>query len=843
MLHLKKLFFITCVLFVIVLSAQANPSNNKETATPILIDPAYIDSLNKVAFATFRNNPNETRQIALKSLSLSKSINYPTGEGKANNYIAMTYHLAGDFDTSYVYYQKALEIFKTDNDTANIGKIYNNLALLFTHREYYHLALDYNLKSLEYAKLLNNPKEKFHSYNNIGITYEKLGEYDKAIEAYQHGLDAIVHKTGLEELKYYAKSNLGIINLLTHQYDKAEDQLKQGLNYYLGANDNYGISQSYRYLGELYIVTKKFIQAKEALEKSSNYANIIEDKKLKVETQFLLARLLYEENKLTKARDLFSKSLDIAQKEDYLNIKRECFSFISKIDSLNGNYYDALINYQASTRLKDSINSQKIQNQIAQFSIQYQTLQKEQKIEKLLRNEEMQALIIHKHLTQRKFFFIILIFIFILLTYGFITQIKIRKKNELLTNQNDEIDNKNEELLQHRNHLEKLVKQRTAELIKAKDSAKESDHLKSVFLANMSHEIRTPMNGILGFTSLLQKSNLSGETREQYIEIIKKSGDRMLNTLNDLISISMIETGQEKLNYKEIDPCKLIEDIFDFFKTSAENKGLEFRFDHLCTQQHDLIQFDASKLSSIVNNLIRNAIKFTDKGSIVISSYKDSKTFTLSVKDTGQGIAKDRQEAIFDRFIQADIEDKMALQGSGLGLSIVKAYVDMMDGTIHLESEPGKGSCFTVELPIIKIDSNDKKSVKTPPDKTKIELNKILIAEDDDISYQHLSICLEPYVHNILHAVNGEEAVQMAKEHHDLDLILMDIKMPKLDGYEATKKIRAFNKNIPIICQTAYALHGDKEKSLDAGCNGHVSKPINIEELLLVIAENIKHKT
>jgi len=377
------------------------------------------------------------------------------------------------------------------------------------------------------------------------------------------------------------------------------------------------------------------------------------------------------------------------------------------------------------------------------------------------------------------------------------------------------------------------------ELINAKEKAEESDHLKSAFLANMSHEIRTPMNGILGFTSLLEKPDLSNEARDQYIQIIKKSGDRMLNTVNDLITVSKIETGQEELRPEEVNSCILVKDIFEFFRPSAESKGLEFIHEHLCTNKHDLIHLDITKFTSIAHNLIRNAIKFTDKGSIIVRSYKDDKYLMFSVKDTGHGIAKDRQKAIFDRFVQADLTDKNALEGSGLGLSIVKSYVEMMNGSIKLESIPGKGSSFTVELPIKKIRQERAIPPRELSESSEIKFNKILIAEDDEISYEHLAISMEPYTKQILRAVNGEEAVKIAKDNDDLDLILMDIKMPKMDGLEATQKIREFNKDVFIISQTAYALQGDKDRSIEAGCNDYISKPINMDELLLLIKDKM----
>jgi CheY-like chemotaxis protein/nitrogen-specific signal transduction histidine kinase len=373
-------------------------------------------------------------------------------------------------------------------------------------------------------------------------------------------------------------------------------------------------------------------------------------------------------------------------------------------------------------------------------------------------------------------------------------------------------------------------------LRQALNKAEESDKLKSAFLANMSHEIRTPMNGILGFSSLLQKPNLTGETRDKYLKIIQKSGERMLNTVNDLISISKIETGQEDIRKERINPCLLIGDLYDFFKPLAEEKGLKLVLNKTCAQKDQMIITDETKFNSIFSNLIKNAIKFTDSGRVEITCHKNSEEMIVKVLDTGKGIHADRLDAIFDRFVQADLSDSNAYEGSGLGLSIVKAYVEMLNGTINIESKPGSGSCFTVTLPLNTVESVDTKTDKGMKFQSGIKLHKILVAEDDDISYQHLSISLDPITDMILHAKNGEEAIRMAKENSDIDLILMDIKMPKMNGYEAIKGIRKFNAEVPVIVQTAYALSEDKEIAMQSGCNGFISKPIDIDELITMIS-------
>jgi hypothetical protein len=380
-------------------------------------------------------------------------------------------------------------------------------------------------------------------------------------------------------------------------------------------------------------------------------------------------------------------------------------------------------------------------------------------------------------------------------------------------------------------------------LIKAKEKAEESDRLKSAFLANMSHEIRTPMNGILGFTTLLQQPNLTGEEQHEYIEIIQKSGDRMLNTVNDIIDISRIEAGQVELSLSDVNINEQLKFLHSFFKPEAEKNGTHLLFKNN-TAEHDFsIKTDREKFNSILTNLIKNAIKFTSQGLIELGYHikKDigsSKVVEFYVKDTGIGIPKDKQKAIFERFIQADIEDKRAFQGSGLGLAISKAYAEMMGGKIWVESKPEQGSVFYFTIPYVdelerEVDLNDFVTADGNTDNFK-KLN-IVIAEDDITSEMFLKIIVKPIAEKVLVARTGTETVEVCRNNPDIDLILMDIQMPGINGYEATRQIREFNKDVIIIAQTAFALDGDSEKALVAGCNDHITKPINKDALFTKI--------
>ncbi len=320
----------------------------------------------------------------------------------------------------------------------------------------------------------------------------------------------------------------------------------------------------------------------------------------------------------------------------------------------------------------------------------------------------------------------------------------------------------------------------------------------------------------------------------------------MLNIINHIIDISKIEAGLMKLDINASNINEQTEYIYTFFKPEAEAKGINLSYKNPLTAKEATIKTDSEKLYAILTNLVKNALKYTKEGSIEFG-YKIVETQCIAslqcyVKDTGIGIPKDRQEAIFERFVQADISDKMAYQGAGLGLSILKAYVEMLGGKIWVESTAGSGSTFYFTLPYNAEPGKGiaERQVAQSMKSDIINKPKILIVEDDEVSESVLSIMLEDFSNEILYAGTGLEAIEVCRQHTDIDLILMDIKMPGIDGFETTRRIREFNKKVVIIAQTAYALRGDKTKTLEAGCNDYISKPINKDELLRLLYKNLK---
>jgi len=385
-------------------------------------------------------------------------------------------------------------------------------------------------------------------------------------------------------------------------------------------------------------------------------------------------------------------------------------------------------------------------------------------------------------------------------------------------------------------------KQIEQDLIIAKERAEESDRLKSAFLANMSHEIRTPMNGILGFAELLKENNLTTEQQSHYIGIIEKSGARMLNIINDIVDISKIESGQMDVAISETNVNELIENIYLFFSPECEGKGLQISFQNTLPARESFISSDPEKIYAILTNLVKNAIKFTKSGSIRLGYEKINDDLRFFVKDTGIGIRPEQIEMVFERFRQGNELLSRGYEGSGLGLSISKAYVEMLGGKIWVESKVRDtsesndgGSIFYFTLPYhnsfasnILENSNELSEIKS----VRMRKLKILIAEDDEGSEIFLKAVLQKYSNEILVTKTGAKAVELCRNNPDLDLIMMDIKMLEMDGYQATTLLRKFNKDVIIIAQTAFAQNGSKELAIEAGCTDYLAKPIRRDHLI-----------
>ena len=377
------------------------------------------------------------------------------------------------------------------------------------------------------------------------------------------------------------------------------------------------------------------------------------------------------------------------------------------------------------------------------------------------------------------------------------------------------------------------------QLILAKEKAEESDRVKSAFLANISHEIRTPMNGILGFSELLKEPHLSGEETTEFIDLIQKSGHRMLNLINDLIDISRIDAQETKVEIAETSLNELLQDMSAFFKPNALSKGLRLTYTTGLSDSESIIKTDSGKLTQILTNLINNALKFTIKGGVDFGYRRKENMLEFYVIDSGIGIPVENQDKVFDRFHQVDNSLTRGYEGAGLGLSISHSFVKLLGGKIQVESTDGAGATFSFTLPYNPVHiletsafQHENSVLGTQHSALHSHALCILIAEDDPMSTLLLKRNFKDENFCIHCAENGWEAVELVRHHPEINLVLMDIKMPVMNGYEATRLIKHERPDLPVIAQSAFTSKEDRDKAREAGCDDFITKPISKSELL-----------
>ncbi|UGS24419.1 response regulator [Flavobacterium channae] len=385
------------------------------------------------------------------------------------------------------------------------------------------------------------------------------------------------------------------------------------------------------------------------------------------------------------------------------------------------------------------------------------------------------------------------------------------------------------------------------ELEIAKNKAEESDKLKSAFLMNLSHEIRTPMNAILGFSDLLSNSNLTEEDKNEYIKVIQQSGQNLIEIIDDLVEMSKIDSQLIKPNLQSFDLDEFVKQIFTSYEKLYNSEKVVFKLSAPDEKLEQNILSDKVKLGEVITNLLNNAYKFTEEGFIILdySLDKETNTISFSIKDSGIGIPNAFQENIFKRFSKINAKGISANEGLGLGLAISKAYVEILGGTIGFNSQEGVGSTFYFSIPLNYSVTDVEDSLENSDTVLPIDLGEeeiILIAEDDNINYLLIEKMVKSCNFKIIRAHDGLEAVEHCKTNKEIDLVLMDIKMPNMNGYDAFIAIREFNKNIPIIAQTSYSFEEELLKIKDLGFTDFISKPIKKEKLFALIKKYMKRE-
>lgn len=396
----------------------------------------------------------------------------------------------------------------------------------------------------------------------------------------------------------------------------------------------------------------------------------------------------------------------------------------------------------------------------------------------------------------------------------------------------------NSELLDTNENLTKVnleLKETNEELLISKNKAEESDRLKSAFLSNISHEIRTPMNGIIGFSEILMEHEVPEEQRKEYLGIIIKSCKQLTNIIDDIIEVSRLASSKVKVQFEKLDINFFFNSLIERYSNLTNNKVDFIANNEIKDIDREIIS-DEIKLKKILSNLIDNAVKYTSEGYVQVICRKSDDNIVFVVEDTGIGISDEMKEDIFDYFRQEDEESTKEFGGLGLGLSIVRENTKLLNGEIILKSEKGKGSSFLIRIPCKK--ETDKIILKKKDEIIESSSSSsssftVLITEDEEVNALYLETILKKIIPElkVLKAENGQEAVDICSNNDEIDFIFMDIKMPIMNGFEATERIKKIHNSIPIVAQTAYTTIEDRNKAKLAGCDDFITKPISIETL------------
>lgn len=435
-------------------------------------------------------------------------------------------------------------------------------------------------------------------------------------------------------------------------------------------------------------------------------------------------------------------------------------------------------------------------------------------------------------------------------------EVAVSERTKDLKLANTLLENVNAQTQSHGELLERTVKERTQELEIAKEAAERSDKLKSAFLANMSHEIRTPMNAIIGFLHMLERTDLGEEERKQFHEIIGQSSKSLMSLIDDILDLSAIEAGEAEISLQDSNIDEICNELGALFREtiSAQKKGaVAFHFERILPQQHTnmdriVMSIDPLRLKQILWNLLSNSLKFTDKGEIRLTVSVHEKdvgghpTIEFSVKDTGIGIPKEEHQRIFNRFHKLDDIGKKLYRGTGLGLTITSTLTELMGGTITLESEPNRGTQFFVTFPF-KTNSPISELEPKEPDSLLQETDfsdaKILLVEDQKPNYEYIERVLRNTGVTLDWVVNGDEAISRFKSQSH-DLILLDLKLPGMNGYDVARTLRNLSREVPIIVQSAFAMREDRARSKEAGANEHLSKPFSPRQLIELLTKHLQ---
>ncbi len=825
-----------------------------------IADIKHTLGLNQIRFSNY----DQAINLFQEAMLIYEKTDNRVLKAEALKDIGAVYYYLGNQSLALDNYQKSLIIYREVNDSDGIAKAYNNIGMIFRDKGNINLALEYLNRSLEIKRIQNNQYGIANTLGNIGDAYIEAEEYEKAIEYFNEALEMWItldYLHGMTEVYNY----LGDVYIRMGQYDKAIANLVKGQKISLENNFKQRLVVNYELLSEAYYQISDYKDAYlsykgynalkdsvyEALSNQKieeylvRYENIKREKELIDQNRKIIIQrsqiiltlivllavvvfliMIIRQNKLIKKKSKkiqkINKELDLRVHKKTSELRIAQFSIDMAGDAIfwikkNGDIY--YVNKSASTMLdysSEDLVNMSIFDLVLEFS------------------EDAWAEY-WNHLKEKGSYVIQLYY-------------KTRMGNEIPVEAAfnfREFEGEEFNFVFSRNIYERKLSEE--KLKNAKEKAERSDRLKSAFLANMSHEIRTPMNAIIGFVNLLGDPDITQDQKNEIVDLAQSSSDNLLNIVNDIIDISKIEADELVINKSLNYVNGLLKGIYNIYIRDAiflQKTNLSLKID-LEDQSDKLAIFtDKLRFTQIMSNFMSNAIKFTDFGEITIGYTQmiqgGRKLLKFYVRDTGLGIPEEKLNMIFDRFNQLMDDRTKLYKGTGLGLAISKKLIDLLGGHIGVDSKEGEGSEFYFTLPYQILDHPEKEENKEIQAVKAVDWSNktILIVEDTPSNYHLIEKFLKPSGIKMLWAKSGKEAIDLFKQDIDFDLVLMDIQLPGINGYEATKLIKAYNKKVPVIAQTAYALSGERENSMNEGCDDYIAKPIKREMLYNLLSKH-----
>lgn len=794
-----------------------------------------IDSLVDVAENSHPEEMIRLGQLIHQSLGDQPSLQ----KGSAFEIVGLGLYNQNKFLSAIAEFEKAIEIFSLLSDSARVSRMYNRIGISYSRLRQYSSAMENYRIALRIREHLADTLLIGSTLNNIATCLRSISQEDAALKTHLRSYElfkAIKDSTG----QATSLNNIGLIHFDLKHYDTSlyyfskALEIKVKLNNVASLANTYGnIGRVYTHLGDKENSIKNLKIAAKLFEKSQNtYGQAF------IYTSLGQAYLNFNQPEL--AYEFITKSQSIGEYKENSSQALESLKLLSDYFWAVGEYKKSRELLNEYTTKTEQLFSDRISNQVAELTFMYDNdrLDKENKILEV--NLELEKVKLQKVQYQQIALYSISILLLTMLVVSLIILRRFQNKKDELTLLNSELNHLN-------NHLETIVENRTRDLLSTLKKAQESDKQKSAFLANMSHEVRTPLNSILGFTKLLEEDNLTQENQRKFIGIIRKKGKNLLQVINDIITMSLLDLDQVEVKPSPFNLNQLLFDLYNLFNSDPSNLkdgDVELKIKVSLNESRSNIIADPNRLEQILTYLIDNAIKLTPKGTVEFGYVlENNHTIKFFVKDLGKDIPYESKSKLFSLNSLTN-QQSPNFTSSALGFYICKGLVELLNGNIWFDSTQDAGTTFYFTIPFIE---SGKQSSKYLSKSSMVSLNLnfkdkiILVVEDDLISYQFIEALLRGTDAQLIHAKNGEDAIEIVKIIPNIDLVMMDMRLPFIDGYQTTKEIKSIKPSIKIIAQTANVMSDDKDKCLSVGCNDYLSKPIDPDEFLRLISQYLSN--